>query len=88
LRLGPRGRHHKGEEGSVADKVRIGIVGTSWWADAMYLPPLSRHPLADVRAIVGGSRPDHTREFAAKWNIPNAYDTLDEMPSSWTLLSS
>ena len=63
----------------MADKVRIGIVGTSWWADAMYLPALTRHPLADVRAVVGGSRPDHTREFAAKWEIPKAYDTLDEM---------
>jgi predicted dehydrogenase len=66
----------------VADKVRIGIVGTSWWADAMYLPPLTRHPLAEVRSIVGGARREHTREFAAKWNIPSAYDTVDEMLDS------
>jgi predicted dehydrogenase len=60
-------------------KVRIGVVGTSWWADAMYLPAVSRHPLADVRGVVGGTRPDHTREFAAQWGIPGAYDSLDEM---------
>jgi len=64
---------------SVSGKVRIGIVGTSWWADAMYLPALANHPVADVRGIAGGSRRDHTRAFAAKWSIPAAYDSLDEL---------
>ena len=59
--------------------VRVGVVGTSWWADAMYLPALSRHPLADVRAVAGGRRRDHTREFAARWGIPAAYDSLEGM---------
>ena len=63
----------------MSDKVRLGVVGTSWWADAMYLPAVTGHPLADVRAVVGGSRPDHTREFAARWGVPAAYDTLDAM---------
>jgi predicted dehydrogenase len=63
----------------MSGKVRIGIVGTSWWADAMYLPALAKHPLAEVRGIVGGSRPAHTREFAAQWGIPGAYDSLGEM---------
>ena len=40
----------------MSDRVRIGVVGTSWWADAMYLPALSKHPLADVRGVVGGKR--------------------------------
>ena len=57
------------------DRVRVGVVGTSWWADAMYLPALAGHPLADVRAVAGGSRPDHTRAFAAKWCVPSAYDS-------------
>jgi predicted dehydrogenase len=63
----------------MSGKVRIGIVGTSWWADAMYLPALADHPLAAVRGIVGGSRPAHTRELAAQWGIPGAFDSLDEM---------
>lgn len=63
----------------MADKVRVGVIGTSWWADAMYLPALKNHPLADVRAVAGGSRPDHTREFAARWGIPRAYDSAVEM---------
>ena len=70
----------------MSGKVRIGIAGTSWWADAMYLPAIANHPLADVRGIVGGSRPEHTREFAARWGIPGAFDSLEDMlpPSSST----
>ncbi len=62
----------------MGDKVRIGIAGTSWWADSMYLPALSRHPQADVRAIVGGHL-EHTRDFAARWGVPAAYATFEEM---------
>lgn len=60
------------------DRVRIGVVGTSWWADAMYLPALARHPLADVRGVVGG-RLAHAVEFAARWGIPRAHRTFDEL---------
>ena len=63
----------------MGERVRIGVVGTSWWADAMYLPAVTKHPLADVRAVVGGARAEHTREFASRWSIPSAYDSLDEM---------
>ena len=62
----------------MSDKVRIGVIGTSWWADAMYLPALTAHPLADVRGVVG-ARPAHTREFADRWGVPGAYDTLDAL---------
>jgi len=62
----------------MGDKVRIGVVGTSWWADSMYLPALTRHPRADVRAVVGG-RLEPTREFAARWGVPAAYATFEEM---------
>lgn len=60
------------------EKVRIGVVGTSWWADAMYLPALTRHPLADVRGVVG-TRRAHTRDFADRWGVPGAYDSLDAL---------
>lgn len=63
----------------MSERVRVGVVGTSWWADSMYLPALSKHPLAEVRGVVGGSRPEHTREFAARWGIPGAYDSLGEL---------
>ena len=63
----------------MGDKVRIGVVGTSWWADAMYLPALEAHPLADVRAVVGATRPEHTRAFAAAWGIPATYGATEAM---------
>jgi predicted dehydrogenase len=69
---------------AVVDRVRIGVVGTSWWADSMYLPALSRHPHADVRAVVG-TREAHTREFAARWGIPGAYTSLEAMLDSEAL---
>jgi len=59
----------------MVDRVRIGVVGTSWLADAMYLPALTAHPLADVRGVGGASRPARTREFAARPNIPGAWTT-------------
>lgn len=61
----------------MGERVRIGIAGTSWWADAMYLPALATHPRAELRGIVGGSHPAQTRELAERWRIPNAYETLD-----------
>jgi predicted dehydrogenase len=66
----------------MSDRVRIGVVGTSWWADAMYLPALAKHPLADVRGIVGGSNLERTREMAARWGIPRAHESLDGLLDS------
>ena len=55
----------------MSKQVRIGIVGTSWWTDAMYMPALAAHPNAEVRAVVGRNL-DHTREFAEQWKVPGA----------------
>lgn len=63
----------------MGDRVRIGIAGTSWWADSMYLPAIVDHPLADIRGISGGRRREHTRAFAERWRIPNAYDTVEQL---------
>jgi predicted dehydrogenase len=65
-------------------QIRIGIVGTSWWMDSMYMPALTRHPQADVRAVVGRNL-DHTRTFAEQWNIPNAYASLEDLLSKETV---
>src|SRR6187200_464765 len=41
-------------EGKVMDKtVRIGLIGTSWWVDLMYLPSLMSHPAARVVGVCG-----------------------------------
>ncbi|HNZ37484.1 MAG TPA: Gfo/Idh/MocA family oxidoreductase [Candidatus Marinimicrobia bacterium] len=60
------------------NKVRVGVVGTSWWADGMYLPALQSHPQAEIVAICGRNRPRAT-EMAEKYNIPKIYTDYREM---------
>src|SRR5579859_7819669 len=52
--------------------VRVGVVGTSLWADSMYLPALQNHPKGKIVAVCGRD-PDRTQVFAARWNIPHFY---------------
>lgn len=53
-------------------KVRVGIIGTSWWADSMYLPALAEHDLGVVGAVSGRS-PSRTEDFARRWGIDRWY---------------
>jgi predicted dehydrogenase len=53
--------------------VRVGLIGTSWWADAMYAPPLTAHDQA-VIAAVAGRNPATTAAFADRWNIAERFD--------------
>ena len=53
--------------------VRVGVVGTSWWADAMYLPPLSAHEQAAVVAVSGRNAAT-TAAFADRWGIEQRFD--------------
>lgn len=62
----------------MSKQVKLGIVGTSWWTDAMYMPALTKHPNADVCAVVGRNL-DHARKFAEQWKIPNLYPSLEEL---------
>lgn len=52
--------------------VRIGVVGTSWWAQAMHLPSIASHPRARLAAICGRSA-GRARELAAAYGIPAVY---------------
>lgn len=54
--------------------VRIGILGTSWWADSMYLPALATHPHAEVVGLCGRD-PGKAKARADKWNV--AWATVD-----------
>ena len=58
--------------------VSVGMVGTSWWADAMHLPALAGHPQARVVAICGRNRAN-AEKMAAAWNIPQVYTDYGEM---------
>ena len=61
--------------------VKIGLVGTSWWVDAMYLPPLSNYDSAEVVAICGRNR-ERAEARAAQWNIPHVFTDFREMLAS------
>ena len=70
--------------------IRIGIVGTSWWADSMYLPALRRLDGVDVPAVLGRN-PDRTSSFAREWEIPAAFtDTTEffEQPLDAVVIAS
>jgi len=58
--------------------VRVGIVGTSWWADSMYLPALKQHPQAEVAAVCGRDY-ERLQDFAERWSIPCTYTDYRHM---------
>jgi predicted dehydrogenase len=62
-------------------RISVGIVGTSWWADAMYLPALQNHPGAMVTAVCGRNL-ERAEAFAQQWEIPYVYNDADELIDS------
>lgn len=56
----------------MTERVRVGVVGTSGWADSMYLPNLKHHPGAETVAICGRDR-DRANELASKYGIPRVF---------------
>lgn len=60
------------------ERVRIGVVGTSWWAETLHLPVLSTCPRAQVAAICGRNR-KRGEEMAAKYAIPRVYSDYRQM---------
>lgn len=61
--------------------IPIGVIGTSWWADAMYLPALKQHPQAKVVAVAGRN-PENTQKFAQRWDVPGVYTDAAKMIDS------
>jgi predicted dehydrogenase len=43
---------------SVAGKVRVGIIGPSWWVNYWHLPALQNHPNAEIAAVCGAKARD------------------------------
>jgi len=58
--------------------LRIGMIGTSWWADSMYLPALVNHPDATVVAVCGRDT-GRTRDFADRWGVPGWSTNTDDL---------
>lgn len=49
--------------------IRVGVLGTSWWADAMYLPAITAHPDATVVGVCGRGAAK-AEALAAAWDVP------------------
>lgn len=62
----------------MSDNVRVGIIGTSWWAEAMYLPSLRSHPSAELVAICGRNR-ERGEEMAEKYGVPKVFTDYREL---------
>lgn len=65
----------------MSDKVRVGIIGTSWWTEGFYIPSLKSHPKALILAICGRTR-KRAEELAHKHNIPHVFTDYTEMLNS------
>ena len=66
---------------SSSGSVRVGLVGTSWWAEAMYLPALADHPIGRITALCGRD-PARTQRVAATWNVPHHFTDWSAMLDS------
>ena len=59
-------------------KIRVGVIGTSWYADMLILPSLQSHPQAELAAICGRDQA-RADEVAAEYSIPKVYADYQEM---------
>lgn len=58
--------------------VRLGLVGTSWWADFMYVPSIRSHPGATLSAVCG-TNPERTAAFAQQHGVERHYTDYRRM---------
>ena len=58
--------------------MRVGVVGTSWWADLMHLPSLTSHDGAVVAAVCGRDAA-RAAALAAKHDVRAAYTSYEAM---------
>jgi predicted dehydrogenase len=62
----------------MSKKVRVGVIGTSWYADIMHLPALQSHPQADLVAICGRNQ-ERAKEMSAKYGEPETFSEYRKM---------
>lgn len=59
-------------------KIRVGVVGTSWYSEMMHLANIKNHPGAELYAICGRNR-TRLEELATKFSIPQVYTDYQAM---------
>ncbi|WP_274365038.1 Gfo/Idh/MocA family protein [Paenibacillus thermotolerans] len=59
-------------------RLKIGLVGASWFSDLWYLPAIQLHPNADIHAICseGG---ESAQRMSEKYGIPHVYTSYERM---------
>lgn len=57
-----------GASSNAGPSLRVGIIGTSWWADSMYLPAFAAHPHAEVVGLCGRTASTAHR-LADEWGV-------------------
>jgi predicted dehydrogenase len=65
----------------MGESVRVGLVGTSWWAEAMYLPALADHPIGKITAICGRDV-ERAHTVAEAWSVPYSFTNWATMLES------
>lgn len=62
----------------MTSKVRVGVIGTSPFAESMHLGPLASHPQAEIAAICGRNRA-RAEEVARRFSIPNVFTDAHDL---------
>lgn len=62
----------------MAEKIRMAVIGTSWWAEGAHLPAVCAHPDLELVALCGrnGAR---LAEMAAKFGAPRTFTDYGQM---------
>ena len=62
----------------MSNKVQVGVIGTSGWADFLLLPSLQSHSQAEIVALCGRNQ-ERAKEIASKYDIPHTFADYREM---------
>lgn len=62
----------------MANQVNIGIIGTSWWSELIFLPILQNYERANLVAICGRNQ-ERANEVASKYEIAEVYGDYRQM---------
>ncbi|NDH64794.1 MAG: gfo/Idh/MocA family oxidoreductase [Microbacteriaceae bacterium] len=68
-------------DATAAPRVRIGLIGSSGWAEGMYVSALCADPRVDFVAVAARNQ-ERLDELASKWNIANTYTDAHELIDS------
>lgn len=60
------------------ERVRVGVIGTSGYAQVSHLPRIASHPQAELAAVCGRDR-DRTTDVGKKYAIPQVYTDYRRM---------